>query len=179
MNLKSRAISAPIAHSGEPTCPRSSETIDVTHSANCTSTGGKPKGISKVIEIWKMAGKAMLLTMAVLEMRAACCPVSTCLLMFLPSLMAACAAALAASFMSLSSSEVSASSTSDIVVVSKSWTADTFQIMKTTKTRITIAAIAFNSIPDPGQARQVLPCAQRESQRRDKRTQLRRLTTAK
>ena len=70
--MKSRADSGSfsIAHSGEPTCPRSSETIDVTHSANCTSTGGKPKGISKVIEIWKMAGKAMLLTMAVLEMRA-------------------------------------------------------------------------------------------------------------
>ena len=70
--MKSRAVSGSfsIAHSGEPTCPRSSETIDVTHSANCTSTGGKPKGISKVIEIWKMAGKAMLLTMAVLEMRA-------------------------------------------------------------------------------------------------------------
>eukprot|EP01045_Picozoa_sp_COSAG04_P034758 COSAG04_NODE_7746_length_1073_cov_2.365188_2_plen_101_part_00 len=61
---------AETAHSGEPTCPRSSETMDVTHSANCTSTGGKPKGISKVIEIWKMAGKAMLLTIAVLEMRA-------------------------------------------------------------------------------------------------------------
>ena len=74
-NLRNRAKiaasgSPETAHSGEPTCPRSSETIDVTHSANCTSTGGKPKGISKVIEIWKMAGKAMLLTMAVLEMRA-------------------------------------------------------------------------------------------------------------
>ena len=72
--MKSRAVSGSfsIAHSGEPTCPRSSETIDVTHSANCTSTGGKPKGISKVIEIWKMAGNAMLLVMAVLEMRAIC-----------------------------------------------------------------------------------------------------------
>ena len=71
-NFQSRATSGSpcSAHSGEPTCPRSSDTIDVTHSANCTSTGGKPKGISKVIEIWKMAGKAMLLTMAVLEMRA-------------------------------------------------------------------------------------------------------------
>ena len=70
--MKSRAISGSfsIAHSGEPTCPRSSETIAVTHSANCTSTDGKPKGISKVIEIWKMAGKVMLLTMAVLEIRA-------------------------------------------------------------------------------------------------------------
>ena len=71
-NLRSRARagSPETAHSGEPTCPRSSETIDVTHSANCTSTGGKPKGISKVIEIWNMLGKAMPLMMAVLEMRA-------------------------------------------------------------------------------------------------------------
>ena len=73
MNLRNRTSSGSpsIAHSGEPTCPRSSETIDVTHSANCTSTGGKPNGISNVIEIWKMLGKAMLLMMAVFEMRAA------------------------------------------------------------------------------------------------------------
>ena len=108
-NFQSRAASGSpeTAHSGEPTCPRSSETIDVTHSANCTSTGGKPKGISKVIEIWKMLGKAMLLMMAVLEMRAT-------------DSLAISAAALASS--------ASATSRLLLVLSSECWTAETLQI---------------------------------------------------
>ena len=123
--MKSRAIpgSFSIAHSGEPTCPRSSETIDVTHSANCTSTGGKPKGISKVIEIWKMAGKAMLLTMAVLEMLAT----------DLVRSRTAVTSSLAVSMLSIRSSP--------IVAPPESWTADTFQISLRTRPMPTSAAI--------------------------------------
>ena len=108
-NFQSRAFSgaSESPHSGEPTCPRSSETIDVTHSANCTSTGGKPKGISKVIEIWKMLGKAMLLMMAVLEIRAT-------------DSLAISAAALASS--------ASATSRPLLVLSSESWTSETLQI---------------------------------------------------
>ena len=144
--MKSRAVSGSfsIAHSGEPTCPRSSETIDVTHSANCTSTGGKPKGISKVIEIWKMLGKAMLLMMAVLEMRA--------------TDLTTCAAAFASSL------NVSASSRSDaLALASPSWTAETFQTRKMTAPMPTSAAspTGSSSSSDSGHGWQVAPCGQR------------------
>ena len=143
--MKSRADSGSfsIAHSGEPTCPRSSETIDVTHSANCTSTGGKPKGISKVIEIWKMLGKAMLLMMAVLEMRA--------------TDLTTCAAAFASSL------NVSASSRLLLVLSPERWTAETFQTRKMTAPMPTSAAspTGSSSSSDSGHGWQVAPCGQR------------------
>ena len=110
-NFARRAVSASPgrAHSGDPTCPKSKDTIAPTQSAKATSTGGNlrtvslcqrmrvmfatvprtmqcieqvrnqashPNGIVKVIDIWKMAGNAMLLMIPELEMRAADCAAS-------------------------------------------------------------------------------------------------------
>ena len=91
-------------HSGDPTCPKSKDTIAPTQSAKAISAGGNlrilcklvyegsvrnsaesyavhrtevrdqashPNGIVKVIDIWNIAGNAMLLMIPELEMRAA------------------------------------------------------------------------------------------------------------